>query len=29
MDRDAQSLQRLYYRFLLDPSSKIVRGTAF
>ena len=29
MERDAQSLQRLYYRFLLDPSSKIVRGTAF
>jgi len=29
MDRDSQSLQRLYYRFLLDPSSKIVRGTAF
>jgi len=29
MDKDSQSLQRLYYRFLLDPSSKIVRGTAF
>ena len=29
MDKDAQSLQHLYYRFLLDPSSKIVRGTAF
>ena len=29
MDRDAQSLQKLYYRFLLDPSSKIVCGTAF
>ena len=29
MDRDASALQVLYYRFLLDPSSKIVRGTAF
>lgn len=29
MDRDSVSLQKLYYRFLLDPSSKIVRGTAF
>ena len=29
MDKNAQSLQHLYYRFLLDPSSKIVRGTAF
>ena len=29
LDKKAAELQTLYYRFLLDPSSKIVRGTAF
>lgn len=29
MDRNAEAIQKLYHRFLLDPSSKIVRGTAF
>ena len=29
MDRNSQAIQELYHRFLLDPSSKIVRGTAF
>lgn len=29
LDRKAQDLSDLYYRFLKDPTSKIVRGTAF
>ena len=29
LERKSAELQTLYYRFLLDPSSKIVRGTAF
>lgn len=29
MDKKAQALCDIYYRFLKDPTSKIVRGTAF
>jgi hypothetical protein len=29
LERKAKSLSELYYRFLKDPTSKIVRGTAF
>ena len=29
VERKARDLAELYYRFLKDPTSKIVRGTAF
>jgi hypothetical protein len=29
LDKKGQQLSDIYYRFLKDPSSKIVRGTAF
>jgi hypothetical protein len=29
LDKKSQALGEIYYRFLKDPSSKIVRGTAF
>jgi hypothetical protein len=29
LDKKGQALSDLYYRFLKDPTSKIVRGTAF
>jgi hypothetical protein len=29
LDKKAKDLSDLYYRFLKDPTSKIVRGTAF
>ena len=29
VDKQAESLFAVYYRFLKDPTSKLVRGTAF
>ena len=29
MDKQAGKLSEVYYRFLKDPTSKLVRGTAF
>ena len=29
IERQAKQLSAVYYRFLKDPSSKLVRGTAF
>lgn len=29
LDKKAKDLSDIYYRFLKDPTSKIVRGTAF
>lgn len=29
LDKKGQALSDIYYRFLKDPTSKIVRGTAF
>jgi hypothetical protein len=29
VDKQAADLSKVYYRFLKDPTSKIVRGTAF